>query len=370
MFESAIEVIDLIGKNNFTAYIVGGYVRDIYMSLNASDIDIATNATPKDLIKIFKKNIVIDEKYGSTKLTYKNYCFDITTFRKDIIYNDNRRPSKIEYVDTIEEDLKRRDFTINTMCMDKNGEILDIYNAKKDINSKVIKTVRDANTVIKEDALRILRAIRFACTLNFKIDKDLDKAIEKYAKRVKDLSYNRKKEELNYIFRSDSYEYGIKLLIKYNLDKYLEISNLKGIKKTSDVLGMWAQIEYSPNYPFSKLEKETILKIKELLVYNKIDNYSLYKYGNILCITASEILGVDKKDVIKMYDKLPIHNRNEIAINNLEIAILLGIKIIGNNIKEIFNDVEYKILSKELKNTKEEIKKYIIKNYGGKKNEK
>ena len=366
MFESAIDVLKLIEKNGFNAYIVGGYVRDIYMSLNASDIDIATSATPKDLINIFKKNIVIDEKYGSTKLTYKNYCFDITTFRKDIKYNDNRRPSEIEYVDTIEEDLKRRDFTINTMCMDKNGEIIDVYNAKKDINSKVIKTVRDANTVIKEDALRILRAIRFATTLNFRIDKDLDLAIKKYAKKVKELSYSRKKEELNHIFRSDNYEYGIKLITKYELDKYLEIGNLKGIKKTSDVLGMWAQIEYSDNYPFSKLEKETIQKIKELLLYNKIDNYSLYKYGNIISITAAEVLGVDKKDVIKMNDKLWIHSRREIKINNLDIALLLGIKIIGNNIKDIFNDIEYKILSKELKNNRYDIKKYILKNYGGK----
>ena len=365
MFESAIEVIKLIEKHGFSAYIVGGYVRDIYLSLNASDIDLATSATPKDLIKIFKKNIVIDEKYGSTKLTYKKYCFDITTFRKDIKYTDNRRPSQVEYVDSIEEDLKRRDFTINTMCMDKNGEIIDIFNAKKDLNSKVIKTVRDANTVIKEDALRILRGIRFATTLNFKIHKDLDLAIKKYAKKVKDLSYNRKKEELNHIFRSDNYEYGIKLIKKYELEKYLDIK-INKIKKTSDVLGMWAQIEYSDNYPFSKLEKDTINKIKEMLVYNKIDNYSLYKYGNIISISVSEVLGVDKKDVIKMYDKLPIHSRKEININNLEISILLKTLIINNRIKEIFNDVEYKILSKELNNTKEDIKKYILKNYGGK----
>lgn len=366
MYKSAIEVIKLIEDKGFSAYIVGGYVRDIYLSLNASDIDISTSATPKDLIKIFKKNIVIDEKYGSTKLTYKNYFFDITTFRKDIKYNDNRRPSKIEYVDNIEEDLKRRDFTINTMCMDKNGEILDLFNAKKDINNKLIKTVRDANTVIKEDSLRILRAVRFATTLNFKIDKELDLAIKKYSKKVKDLSYSRKKEELNHIFRSDNYEYGIKLLKKYDLDKYLDIK-IDKIKKTSDVLGMWAEIDYSDDYSFSNLEKDTIKKIRELLVYNKIDNYSLYKYGNIICNTVSEILGIDKKEVSKMYDKLPIHQRKEIKTNNLEISILLKKLIIDNKIKEIFNDIEYKIVSLELKNTKEDIRKYILENYGGKK---
>ena len=167
MFDKAIEVLKIIEKKGFKAYIVGGYVRDIYLSLNASDIDIATSATPKDLVKIFKKNIIIDEKYGSTKLKYKNTCFDITTFRRDIKYKDNRKPTEIEYVDTIGEDLNRRDFTINTMCMDKDGNIIDVLNAKKDINNKIIKCVGNANEKLSEDALRILRAVRFATILNF-----------------------------------------------------------------------------------------------------------------------------------------------------------------------------------------------------------
>ena len=104
MFENAIEVLKLIEKKGFKAYIVGGYVRDIYLSNTSTDIDICTSAKPKDLVKIFKKKVIIDEKYGSVKLEYKNSCFDITTFRKDIKYKDNRRPSEIEYVDLLEED--------------------------------------------------------------------------------------------------------------------------------------------------------------------------------------------------------------------------------------------------------------------------
>lgn len=364
MFKSAIKVLKMIEKHGFKAYIVGGYVRDIYLSVNAGDIDIATNATPKDLVDIFKKNITTKDEYGSTKLKYKNYFFDITTFRRDIKYSDNRRPSEIEYVASLEEDLIRRDFTINTMCMDKDGNIIDLYNAKKDINDKLIKTIRDSKEVIKEDALRILRAVRFACILNFRIDKELDLAIRKYAKNVKDLSYNRKKEELNLIFRSDNYEYGISLLKEYKLDEYLEISNLDNIIKTSDVLGVWSMINYSSNYPFSKLEKETIKNIKEMTLYGKIDNYSLYKYGNIISLTVSEILGLDKKEVLKMYSNLPIYEEKNIKINKLEISKLLNRKI-DNKIKDIIKDIEYKILSNELKNRRYDIKKYILKNYGG-----
>ena len=364
MFEKAIEVIKLIEKKGFKAYIVGGYVRDIYLSLNASDIDIATSATPMDLVKIFKKNVIIDEKYGSTKLNYKNCCFDITTFRRDIKYKDNRKPTKIEYVDNIGEDLNRRDFTINTMCMDKDGNIIDVFNAKKDINSKLIKCVGNSDEKIKEDSLRILRAIRFATILNFKLEKELEKAIKKNASNLKSLSFHRKKEELNYIFRSKNYEYGISLLSKYRLDKYLDISGLKHIKQTSDVLGMWAQIKYGEDYPFSRLEKETINKIREMLIYNKIDNYSLYKYGILISLTVGEILGIDKKNILKGYDELKIHSESDIVYNNFDISKILNCEP-SHKTKLILNDIEYKILSNELDNNKKSIEEYVIKKYGG-----
>ena len=364
MFEKAIEVLKIIEKKGFKAYIVGGYVRDIYLSLNASDIDIATSATPKDLIKIFKKNVIIDENYGSTKLTYKNTCFDITTFRRDIKYKDNRKPTEIEYVDSIGEDLNRRDFTINTLYMDKDGNIIDILNAKKDINNKVIRCVGNADEKLKEDSLRILRAIRFATVLNFKIDKELEHAIKKNISTLKELSFHRKKEELNYIFRSSNYEYGLELINKYKLDKHLGLSKIKKLKQTSDVLGMWAQISYSEEYPFSRLERETISKIREMLIYKKIDNYSLYKYGILISLTVGEILGIDKKKVLKDYEELSIHSEEDIVFNNLDIASILGLEP-SYKTKEILSDIEYKILSNKLKNDKKDLKEYIIKNYGG-----
>lgn len=367
MFENAIEVLKLIEKKGFKAYIVGGYVRDIYLSKTSTDIDICTSAKPKDLIKIFKRNIMIDENYGSVKLEYKNSHFDITTFRKDIKYKDNRRPAEIEYVDNLEEDLYRRDFSINSMCMDSNGEIIDLFNAKKDVQDRIIKCVGDPNQKLEQDSLRILRAIRFATTLDFKIEKKLDKAIKKNAKSLSNLSFHRKKSELNYIFRSNHYLYGINLIEKYKLNKVLEISNLKKLKKTSDVLGMWAQIDFSDNYPFSKLEMETIKQIRELLLYGKIDSFSLYKYGNYIPLTVGEILGIDKKEILDKYDKLKIYSKEDIKINYLDISNLLGLE--PRRIKNIISDLEYQILSDKLDNNKEELEKYVMDTYGGEKNE-
>lgn len=358
MFDKAIEVMKLVEKNGFEIYIVGGYVRDIYLSIESTDIDMCTSAKPKDLIDIFKKNITIDEKYGSVKLEYKNYFFDITTFRKDIKYKDNRRPSEIEYVDNLKDDLIRRDFTINTMCMDSNGNIIDLLDAKKDIKKKVIRTVSDSNKTIMEDALRILRAIRFACTLGFRLDWKLEFAIRKNAKLLDNISFDRKKSELNNIFKSDNYKDGLKLISRYKIDRYLGISNYHKIKKTTDTLGMWAQIEYSDNYSFTKLEKDTIKKIRELLIYGKIDLFALYKYGNYIASIVSEILDIDKKEVNDLHESLPIHSKDDIVLNMMDICNILKVKP-SNKTKELLNDIEYKIIIGELKNNKKDIEKYI-----------
>lgn len=365
VFENAIEVLKLIEKHGFEAYIVGGYVRDIYLSKTSTDIDICTNAKPMDLVKIFKRNIIIDENYGSVKLEYKKSHFDITTFRKDFKYKNNRKPSKIEYVNDLEEDLYRRDFSINTMCMDKDGNIIDMFNAKKDIQSKTIRCIGDSNEKIEEDSLRILRAVRFACTLNFNIDKKLDKSIKKHIKLLENLSFHRKKSELNSIFRSNNYKYGLDLISKYKLDKYLEISKYKNIKKTSDVLGMWAQLDFSSNYPFSKLEMETIKKIREILVYGKIDSYILYKYGNCITLTVGEIFDIDKKEILDNYAKLPIFKKDDIKIGILDISSLLNMEP-SKYIRDILDEIEYKIIKGELVNDKDILKKYVIEKYGDK----
>ena len=365
MFECAIEILKIIDKKGFKAYIVGGYVRDIYLSRNSTDIDICTDATPKELVKIFKRNIKIDEEYGSVKLLYKNNYYDITTFRKDIKYKDNRHPSKIEYVKDLKEDLNRRDFTINSLCMDKDGNIIDLLDVKKDISNKIIKTILDPNKTIQEDSLRILRAVRFASTLNFSISKDLEKAIKKYKKNLFELSFHHKKSELNKIFRSENYEYGISLINKYKLNKELGLSKLNKIKKTSDVLGMWAQIDYSSEYPFSKLEVETINKIREILSYKKIDEYILYRYGNYIPLTVCEILGIEKKNILTMYDNLPIKSSKDINITIIDIANLLGIDP-SKKTRDIMRNIELNIIYGKIENKYEILKEYVIKEYGGK----
>ena len=168
MEKQALKVLSILEENGYKAYIVGGYVRDKLLGIESNDIDICTSATPKEIKEIFKSSS--SPNYGSVNITYKNINFDITTFRREIKYLDNRIPIKLKYIKTIKKDLLRRDFTVNTICMDSKGNILDMLNIMDDLDNKIIKTVGNPRYKLKEDALRILRAIRFATTLNFTIE--------------------------------------------------------------------------------------------------------------------------------------------------------------------------------------------------------
>ena len=361
MLKNSLYIIKMIEDVGFNAYIVGGFVRDYYMKKDSYDVDICTNAKPKDLIKIFSDATLPNEKYGAVTLYYKGVRYEITTFRKELKYI-NRRPVEIEYTNELYEDIERRDFTINDMCMNTKGEIIDLFNGKKDIDKKIIRCLGNADKKFNEDPLRILRAIRFATVLNFKLDKDVIIAINNNSNLLKDISYDRKKSELNKIFVSKNVKYGIKLICNLGLDKYLELNNLNKIKLTSDILGIWAQLEVLDKYPFTKIERDVITAVNTLLEHKKITKYDVYKVGLYNSSIAAEILGINKKNIVKMDRDLPIRNKEDIDISVTEILDLLN-KEPGSFIKDIYSNIEYLILYSKLKNSNDKLREYIINNY-------
>lgn len=195
MYEVALKILEKIEENGYKAYIVGGYPRDRYIGIKSNDIDICTNALVKDLKKIFNNIDSKYEKYGNCILSMNNYNYQITTFRKEK-YLDNRNNVEIEFIDDLRQDLERRDFTINTLCIDKNGIYIDLLNSTNDIDNKIIKLVGNIEK-LKDDPLRILRAIRFAGNLNFRLDNCLIDGIKKYGNLVKKLNKNKVNEELD-----------------------------------------------------------------------------------------------------------------------------------------------------------------------------
>lgn len=362
MHETALEILKQIENKGYKAYIVGGYPRNLYLNLPSTDIDICTSATPRDLKEIFQDISLPTEQYGSVLLIKNKIRFEITTFRKEIKYKDNRHPVKIKYIDDLAQDLNRRDFTINTLCIDCEGQIIDFLNAKADIDCRIIRTIGNPKTKIKEDSLRILRAIRFATTLGFELDNDLKHYIKKYGSLLKKLSYYRKQDELNKIFSSPNALTGIKLIADLKLDKYLELANIHQVKMTSASLGIWAQLGALNKYKFSNHEREIIEGIKYLKDADILDNRNLYKFGLYISTIAGEIKGVDRILITQKYNELYIKNKKDIVLKPNDICQLLNKKP-GPFLKEIIIDLEDKIVKKELKNEITELTNYVKNNY-------
>ncbi len=208
------EVQDILAKfedANFEIYIVGGAVRDLLMGKIPDDWDLTTNANPDEILKLLGKDAYYDNKFGTVGLPSNSDLdpFEITTFRTESNYVDARHPQKIEWGKTLTEDLERRDFTINAMALDKSLEIMDPFDGQKDLNKKVIKAVGDPNERFGEDALRMMRAIRIASQINFKIDENTFDAIKTNATLINKISKERVKDELFKILSSSHAYEGI-----------------------------------------------------------------------------------------------------------------------------------------------------------------
>lgn len=353
-----INILKEISKHGYEAYIVGGYVRDNLLRKKSYDVDICTNARPKDLLKIFGNNVTVVEDYGAVKLTKGKYNIDITTFRREEKYEDGK-PKGIEYIDDLEEDLKRRDFTINTICLDKEINIIDLLNGKNDLKNKIIKTVGKPEVRFKEDPSRILRALRFSITLNFKLDKDIINYILNNKEEIEKINYSKKKYELDKILLSKNVFDFVKLIKKLDIEKELGIK-INKIKPLKSLVAMWAQIDFCEKYPFTKIELEQIENIKELVKKGNVDKYDVYKYGSYITVNAGAILGKNTKKISKLYNKLPIKDVIDINIEAKDICDILNIEP-SKELGQIYKIIEKEIIDYKLINNRENIIKRLEK---------
>ena len=191
--------LELLHKAGYEAYLVGGCVRDLIMKIPAHDYDITTNATPEEMKKVFFGYTTIETgiKHGTITFLYNKEPIEITTYRIEGEYKDNRHPETVEFTTKLENDLSRRDFTMNALVYNENEGIIDLFGGQKDIASKTIRAIGVAENRFKEDALRILRAMRFSSQLGFEIEEETKKAMVKCAPLLHNISAERISQELN-----------------------------------------------------------------------------------------------------------------------------------------------------------------------------
>lgn len=197
MLKTSIKVLTAINKKGYEAYIVGGGVRDIVIGTNLHDVDIATNMPMEELEKMYKTYDIGQSKdFGIVVIKVDGFDYEVAQFRQDGKYIDGRKPETVQIVQTFQGDASRRDFTFNAMAIDKDGNIIDYFDGRKDIKNNVIKTVGNPIDRFEEDALRMLRAVRFSSKLGFEIEPETKGAIKQLKKNVTKLSPERIRDEL------------------------------------------------------------------------------------------------------------------------------------------------------------------------------
>lgn len=322
--DNALEILKILNDNNYDAYIVGGYVRDYMLGIESNDIDLTSNAKIEDVNKLFK-TIPTGVKYGTVLIDYNGFKYEHTTFRFDGTYNDSRHPSGVNYATNVLDDIKRRDFTINSFLMNKDKKIIDHLKAKVDLDNKIIKTIGEPDLRFNEDALRMLRAISFVSKLGFTLDKDTYESIKKNKELLKNVSVERIRIEFDKIsngkYRKQAWE------LFYELKLYDIFPNMPLIKdydkSFSDILidNLLETGEISDFWQISKANINTLKKAKELVI-NGITDYNLFISGYPASKYALDYL---KKD-INNYENLKIKSLSDLNISGSDLKFILDNK--------------------------------------------
>ena len=221
------------------------------------------------------------------------------------------------------------------------------------MDNRLIRTVREVDVELREDASRILRALRFMSTLDMKLDEEIVKFIDENKDLIRNVNINKRKEELDKIFIGKGAKGFFDYVKQHDLEEDLGF-RINDYKETTSLLGVYAQMDLLDDFPFTKQEKMQIKEIKSLLLKGKIDKIDLYQKGEYISLVASEILGVDKKEISNMYNSLPMHEAKDIDITAEEVCLLLNIEP-GEELGSIMKSIENDIVLGKLENKKEAI---------------
>ncbi|TYS58224.1 CCA tRNA nucleotidyltransferase [Sutcliffiella horikoshii] len=390
-FQQGIEIIERLEENGHEAYFVGGSVRDTLMDRVIGDIDIATSATPEEIQSIFPKTVDVGAEHGTIiVLTPDEESYEVTTFRTDGNYTDNRHPDEVIFVKSLEEDLKRRDFTMNAIAMNKHGKIIDPFDGEKDINRKVIRTVGKAMDRFREDALRMLRAVRFASQLSYSLEATTFLGIQADKALLENVSIERKTIEMEKLLVGQGVKFGLELLVTTGLHSFLpQFDGKEGqLLKLGDVplhrlktrSAIWSVLAYGLKIDKAevvdflvswKLPKKIVKSVAEnLLLMEKIQHLGwqrefVYRAGLERSLEAHEVmvvLGLDedtsKKKVYDLYENLPIYSLKDMVFDGHDLMELAGGKR-GKWISEILSDMEMALIHEETKNERAALKEWV-----------
>ncbi|MDQ0228780.1 CCA tRNA nucleotidyltransferase [Metabacillus malikii] len=389
-FAEAKPILQKLHLEGYEAYFVGGAVRDSLLEKEIGDVDIATSAEPHEVQRIFTHTVDVGAEHGTIIVLFNESQYEVTTFRTESEYEGFRKPKSVTYISSLKEDLKRRDFTINAMAMDINEKIYDYFDGKRDLENRLIRTVGEPSERFAEDALRMLRAVRFVSQLNFTVSSNTVEAIKDNVHLLKEISVERKTVEFIKILKNNHYQVAIKLLIDTNIHKYLPgLETCRQQLMSFSCLPLsvlnneeiWALLLYKIK-PASvesflrlwKLPVKLIKHVSKMLIFidylseqKKWTTELLYSAGIDIAVSVERIFAIvndcyDEKrinKVVEQFSRLPIKSRRELVITGHDIIKLFH-KRPGPWVSAALSSIEKEILSETLKNDREAIKEWLL----------
>lgn len=380
IFEPARPVLQKIEDAGFEAYFVGGCVRDTILGDAIHDIDIATSAYPSEIKSIFKRTVDTGIEHGTVMILDHGTGYETTTFRTESGYQDYRRPDKVTFVRSLSEDLKRRDFTINALALRENGEVVDLFDGLGDLKKHLIKAVGDPNERFHEDALRMMRAVRFASKLDFVISAETLQGIKNNAPLLEKIAVERIRVEFEKLLVGQNPVAGLRDFIETGLYQYCpelkeQKQKLSGLLlfnnwQIENVEQAWAVIAIQLGMDTRgvsgflkkwKTSNNLIVDVKKTLpvihgLHNqKLEPMTLFNAGEKAVKDANQVAklygwAVPDQKLKDKYDSLPIKTKNDLAVNGGILMKEAGIKP-GPLLGKILNMLVNQVVNGELANT-------------------
>lgn len=385
---AAYNIINELERAGFEAFVVGGAVRDFLRNAPVNDVDITTNATPLEVKALFSRTVDVGIEHG-TVLVVVDEPIEVTTYRSETTYSDFRRPDKVTFVRTLKEDLQRRDFTINAMALTKEDRLVDYFGGRRAIEDRIIQAVGNPQMRFSEDALRMLRAIRFSAQLNFSLESQTIAAIRSLHSNISHVSIERVKVELEKIWLSNFPYEGIKLFVDSGLASNFPGDWEESLKSWADFCSFnvkangWAffcllqsaeKVDGMLNYfKCSNEEKRHVKKVLkavhslkkgawttgELFQFSEEVLSVSYHYGKL---TLTNEITEPLDQLLRIKRAIPIATKKDIVVNGNDLMKWSNDKR-GPWIKEVLDRLTGMIVNGQIKNDRHEIKEWFAHEY-------
>ncbi|MBC1520543.1 CCA tRNA nucleotidyltransferase [Listeria aquatica] len=385
IFEKALPVLETLEQAGYEAYFVGGAVRDYLLKRDVNDVDIATSAFPSEVKQLFRKTYDTGIQHGTVTVRQEGELYEVTTFRTEGKYVDFRRPSEVHFVRSLEEDLLRRDFTMNAIAMDKTGKLHDPFLGETAIWRREIKAVGEAKHRFREDALRIMRAVRFLSQLEFTLEEKTRQALNEEVDLLAHTAVERIRVEWVKLVQGKGRIKAFELITEIGMERYLPglLGQKEALKRlarfrfseipSEDLVWLSLVLARQPDSVRAflrawKLSNQQIKRTEQAYTWIQTGKpwtkYSLYQAGaeGIRLVEAGKALigeANDVESILVSYEALPIHASSEIVIDGRFLMAFYE-KAGGPWLRELLTEIEEKIVLGELPNEEEAIRRWLL----------